>query len=298
MLQKDFAPGQTRVPGFPSDRHPGAVLPLGLGDAAAQLCQGLRGRFSLTDITPDPFDLGPDLVVPPLELRTIDLQKKLHLQLAHPRAKFRVDAVGAIPQDRRRRHSVAPGLAKNLRSQLRLGGKAHFLRDPHIRAAFPILGPTRGQIRAPTHGSSDPSVADHHLHAHLAVGLLADRTAVLMRHPNGVGALLDPTRLVDHPGFQRLQVRNDLMPDRRPHRFLAPRAVGHELLQTLRVHPQPLRHGDDGLPLRFHGDSEKPPAFLNAESFHFPPLKRWQIHTDARILSQHLPSNGLAEGGL
>src|SRR5205814_8185366 len=28
MLQKDFAPGQTRVPGFPCDRHPAASPPL------------------------------------------------------------------------------------------------------------------------------------------------------------------------------------------------------------------------------------------------------------------------------
>ena len=76
---KNLPPRQTRAPSWPSRRHPGALLPVCLRHALRQCRQGLGGRFSGTDITPDPFDLGPDLRVPALERLTIDLQKKLQV---------------------------------------------------------------------------------------------------------------------------------------------------------------------------------------------------------------------------
>jgi hypothetical protein len=64
--------------------------------------------FAFTDVTANPLDLGPHLMVPSLECLPIDLQKKFHLQGAHPGAKFRVVAVSAIRQDRCRRNAIAP----------------------------------------------------------------------------------------------------------------------------------------------------------------------------------------------
>jgi hypothetical protein len=84
VLQKDLAPSQTRAPGWPACRHPGALLPLVLRDSAGQVRQGRGGRFPVTNVTADPLDLRPHLVVTPLERRTLDLQKKLHVQRAHP----------------------------------------------------------------------------------------------------------------------------------------------------------------------------------------------------------------------
>src|SRR5208283_5017906 len=103
VLQENLAPSQTRAPGLPARRYPRALLPLVLPDSAGQLRQGGGGRFSLTDMPPDPLYLRPNLVIPSFQRRTLDLQKKLHAQVAHPGAKFRVVAVGAIPQDRCRR---------------------------------------------------------------------------------------------------------------------------------------------------------------------------------------------------
>src|SRR5207245_3164243 len=76
MRQEDLAPSQTGAPGLPSGGYPGALLPLALRDSAGQLRQGFGGGLSLTDVTPDPFDLGPNLPVPTLELRPVDLQKE------------------------------------------------------------------------------------------------------------------------------------------------------------------------------------------------------------------------------
>src|ERR1700691_3909305 len=61
VLQKNLAPCQTRAPRLPARRHPRALLPLVLRDSADQLRQGSGGRFSLTDMPPDPLDLRPNL---------------------------------------------------------------------------------------------------------------------------------------------------------------------------------------------------------------------------------------------
>src|SRR5579875_1900389 len=153
-----------------------------------------------------------------------------------------------VSQDRRGRHAVPPGLAKNLHRQFRLGRKLYFLRNPYGRTAFPVLGPTLRQIQPPDHRDGHPSVTDHDFHTDLAVGPFADRSAVLRQHSDQVRALLHPPRLVYHSGLRRFQGRNNLPSDRLPLRFLAPRTVGDELLQALRVHAQPFRHRPDRLP--------------------------------------------------
>src|SRR5208282_1175085 len=141
VWQENLAPSQPRAPGLPARRYPRALLPLLLRDSRGQLRQGGGGRFSLTDMPPDPLYFRPHLVIPSLERVPIDLQEKLHAQVAHPGAKFRVVAVGAIPRDRCRRDAVTPRLAKYLQRQLRLGGKLHFLRDSRGQAAFPVPRP-------------------------------------------------------------------------------------------------------------------------------------------------------------
>src|ERR1039457_4659418 len=83
VLQENLAPSQTRAPGLPARRYPRALLPLVLRNSAGQLLQGGGRRLSLTDMPPDPLYFRPNLVIPSFERRTLDLQKKLHIQVAH-----------------------------------------------------------------------------------------------------------------------------------------------------------------------------------------------------------------------
>lgn len=73
MLQEDLTPGESCPPGLPSGSHPGALLPRAFRDSAGQLRQRFGGRLSLTDVSPDPLDRGPDLVVPTLQRRPVGL---------------------------------------------------------------------------------------------------------------------------------------------------------------------------------------------------------------------------------
>src|SRR5208283_4895672 len=80
VLQENLAPSQTRAPGSPARRDPRALLPLALRDSAGQLRQGGGGRFSRTDMPPDPLYFRPHLVIPSFERRTLDSQKNIHVQ--------------------------------------------------------------------------------------------------------------------------------------------------------------------------------------------------------------------------
>ena len=51
-------------------------------------------------------------------------------------------------------------------------------------------------------------------------------------------------------------------------------------------------------PVGFYCDGEEPPAFLNAESFHFPSPHAGKIHAHTWIFEKHFPAHGLAEGRL
>ena len=66
VLQENLAPSQARAPGLSARRHPRALLPFILRDSAGQLRQGGGGRFPVTNVTADPLDLRPYLVVHPL----------------------------------------------------------------------------------------------------------------------------------------------------------------------------------------------------------------------------------------
>ena len=53
--------------------------------------------------------------------------------------------------------------------------------------------------------------------------------------------LFQPSGFIHNPGFQRLQMGNDFLPDGGPYALVAPGAARDQLLQDLRVHPQARR---------------------------------------------------------
>jgi hypothetical protein len=128
----------------------------------------------------------------------------------------------------------------------------------HVRAAPPleVLIPGLGQEQPPVQRARCGVGHRVHRHPHLAVGLLAQRPAVLRRHPNRPAAELGERGVIDHP---RRRVQLGCHPSRQPlaDRHRVPRALVDQLLQRLLQVPhlslagglQPLGHGLDRLAL-------------------------------------------------
>src|ERR1019366_2529168 len=222
------------------------------------------------------FECGRHRKAPALVLGRIDLQEKLQAQRVQTRTKLGVIPVGRVAQHGRWSHPVGQRLPHQLERDHGFRGKLDCRRYAGARAPRPIFRPAFWQVKPATDGGGEPAVSHHHLNADLAIGLLADRSAVLMRDTDRVLALLQPASLIDHPRFHWLQMRDDLLANFLPDRLVTPRAGTDKLLQILRLPPQPRSHGLDGFTLAGH---EQPLHVARRRHPPFTPAKprhRWR----------------------
>ena len=85
--------------------------------------------------------------------------------------------------------------------------------------------------------------------------------------------LFQPSGFIHNPGFQRLQMGYDFLPDGGPYALVAPGAARDQLLQDLRVHPQARRQRFDRLALARHQQAfdvvgRCPPPLASSERGH------------------------------
>src|SRR2546425_9290812 len=214
-----------------------------------QFSQGLSRGSCGAHMPSGPFQFGRDGLIPSLVFARVHLQKEFHAQVAEPLTKLGIVPVNAIPQNRSQRHAITMRFSDDVQSQPRLGLELNRLRNPGWLAARAIFDPMLRQIEPPSNRSRHPPIAHYHFHTDLTVGLLAHGSAILRGHSDRMLALLDPADFVHHPGFDRLQMRNQFLADRLPHLGFTPGTARDQLLQALGVDSQPFRHGLDRFPL-------------------------------------------------
>jgi hypothetical protein len=136
-------------------------------------------------------------------------------------------------------HPPAPRLQRRtelLQRNLRLGLEPDRARYMRLFAAGLIVGPFPRQIQLIGDRQAGMMVGDRQRHRHLAIGLLAELTAILTLYSDRMLALLGERRIVDDPGFDRAALRHrrhHQFAHFRQHPFIRPRRIGDDVLELL-----------------------------------------------------------------
>src|SRR5580700_2256193 len=167
-------------------------------------------------------------------------------------AKSKAIAVSGVTQYGSGSHLIGQRLLDQLQSNLAFGGKGYLRWHSGFSAPLGVFSPALRQIKSPTHRRCHKAIANHQLHADLTIGLLADRSAILMRYSDRMLALFEPSGLIGNPCLNRLKMRNDFPTKHPPKLLFIPRTIGNKLLQSLRIYTKPCCHRFNGLTLPSH----------------------------------------------
>jgi hypothetical protein len=107
-------------------------------------------------------------------------------------------------------------------------------------------------------------IGDRQRHRHLAIGLLAELSAILMMHPDRMLTFLGKRRIVDDPGFDRSLPRHrwrHQISHLGQHLLVRPFRIGNEMQQLLMLCRNPRRrrhrrHRFDALALNRHQQAQ------------------------------------------
>jgi hypothetical protein len=136
--------------------------------------------------------------------------------------------------------------------QVRLGqGVAVFFRHPGSGATLRVSGPRLRQEQLQAHRHRDLAAGQSERDQHLAVGPLAQGTAVLPAHPDRVPALLGQGGVVDHHhGVRPADKRVRLLDQEPAQRCVVPARAGNEVVElVVPAQPETGRHRLQALPL-------------------------------------------------
>src|ERR1700694_629730 len=232
--QENLNPGQTGLMGAAVRRLPSRSFVLGWTELLNDFPQAEGLRLLWGDVhflsLPDKFyRLSPSFV-----LLRVYLHKEFQASFFQGLAKRLTVTVNTISQDRPLGYMVVEGLIDQLKGNLGFGRVRNLLGNASLGASDPIAGPTFGQEQARSHRCGDHTVAGCQLNVELAIGVLADRTAILLSNSHRVTPLFDPSRLVHNPALNGFKMGDHFAPNPTPDQRLIPGAIGHKLLQTLR----------------------------------------------------------------
>jgi len=131
-----------------------------------------------------------------------------------------------------------PGLtrpAQQAQAQLGLCLIADLIRHTGLATALPVARPRLGQIQRLVHQGMSSLRDVGQKHAHLAVGDLSQRAAILPSHPNRLLALFGEAGLIQNPhAVPVAQPRTDIPLQAVDHRLGRPRCLRQEPLQSAR----------------------------------------------------------------
>jgi len=144
-----------------------------------------------------------------------------------------VGAITGVGQHHPRCHALGECGADLLERDLRLGLERHLIRHAGLAPPFRVVGPALGQVEPIGDRQTGLLVGEGERHRHLAVVGLAEDAAVLPRHPDRVLALLGKAGVVDDPGGDRPQRRQDLLAHRGEQVLVGPGGFGNQMMQRL-----------------------------------------------------------------
>src|SRR6516164_7550947 len=96
-------------------------------------------------------------------------------------AEGKAIVVSRVTQHRSRSDLIGQRLLDQLQSDLALGRKPYLWRHSGFSATFGFFSPALRQIKSPRNRCCHTAITNHYFHADLAIGLLTDRSAILMR---------------------------------------------------------------------------------------------------------------------
>jgi hypothetical protein len=236
---------KTRALSSPAPLAPRHRAPSRGGQLLSNLLQTLRpfqcfqGRIS-----PRPPDFllfrsghGKVRIVSPDHRRWLDLNGILKMVALQRLPEAEVIAVRRIGQNRQGRQSPRQDLIDRFQGQLRLAPIDRPRRQLDFLGALLVLQPLLRQVEPPQQWTTGFGTRPVQAHRHLAVGNLAQRTAVLSRYPDRVPPGLGKRGLVEDPDFRFTEKIHDFMRQALLDFGHGPGALTHKLAQGLDVCP-------------------------------------------------------------